>query len=112
VQTEGVAVTWQTGVSETSRQRFATTGKLANSSDTNYRPISSDVTTALAMDLGNMTRTTSPLVLALGLVRDPVMTYTKSGGIPQNRSSLWITRWANAGDAVSIPIFASGMVYF
>jgi len=93
-------MTWQTGGSEVSRVSFAATGKLANTSDTTYRVIGGDwPVLALALDLGNISQTSKPLVFALGLVRDPVAQYQTADGL-QNRSQLWWTRWGNISAAV------------
>jgi len=59
---------------------------------------------AYALNLGNISQTSRPMVFALGLVRDPVVRYMKDGMF-QSRSSLWWTRWSSVGDVVSVVIF-------
>ncbi|KAF8518821.1 hypothetical protein BU17DRAFT_66217 [Hysterangium stoloniferum] len=98
--TPGVAVTWLTADSETGRVGFSTNGKLTNTSDTKYRAINDAwPVMAFSLELGNITQTSNSLVFALGLVRDPVLTYITSDG-SQNRNPLWSIRWKNVGDAI------------
>src|SRR6266571_42531 len=74
-QIPDVSLTWQIA-SQNIRTDFITTGNLANTIDTNFRAINDDwPVSAFALDFGNITQTRTPLVFAMGLVRDPVVTY-------------------------------------
>jgi len=94
-------MTWQTCSSISCRGNFTSRGKLENSSDTDFRvlwdrwPVQ-----AFALDLGNIRRTSNPLVFGLGLIRDPVLSYL-TGTSMQNLSHLWYSKWDNIGSAVS-----------
>jgi len=100
-QIPDVSLTWQIA-SQNIRTDFITTGNLANTIDTNFRAINDDwPVSAFALNFGNITRTTTPLVFAMGLVRDPVVTYQT--GQLEPRSQLWRKKWRNIGSAVSTP---------
>ncbi|KAJ8095401.1 hypothetical protein PM082_023171 [Marasmius tenuissimus] len=94
----GSSLTWQTGGDRDTRGGFMIGGTLNNTRDTKSRQIERFVhaplikveasltpctvvlsnwpVLAYAFDLGNITNTTSPTVLSLGLVRDPVVVYS------------------------------------
>ena len=94
-------MTWQTCHGGTSRSNFTSRGKLDNSSDTNFRALwNLGPVQAFALDLGNIRRTSNPLVFGLGLIRDPVLSYL-TGSSMQNLSHLWYSKWDNIGSAVS-----------
>lgn len=76
------------------------TGSLNNTQDTSYRAINLDWPCfALAKDLGNITSATSPTVFAMGLSRDPAISYQTSSG-SQSRSLFYKTQFGNDPDAV------------
>ncbi|TFY75004.1 hypothetical protein EWM64_g9009 [Hericium alpestre] len=55
--------------------------------DPDFRPISNPYTVfAIAADLGTISSTQRPVVWAIGLTRDPALSYVDLGGIQQNRS--------------------------
>ena len=56
---------------------------------------------AHAFDLGNITSSTSPTVLSLGLVRDPVISYSTREKTT-TLSPYFRTRFNDVGDAVSV----------
>lgn len=56
---------------------------------------------SFALDLGNVTSTATQVVFALGLVRDPVLTYLRDDNVIQNRSALWWLTWNSVESAVS-----------
>ncbi|KAF9527912.1 hypothetical protein CPB83DRAFT_371296 [Crepidotus variabilis] len=93
-------VTHQTASFNVSRSIFAENGKLDNTANTTYRAIGKDYPVlAFAADLGNIEKTSSPIVFALGLVRDPVVTYRKNGAL-ENRPPLFRTRWKTETAAI------------
>ncbi len=99
-QIPDVSLTWQIA-SEKIRIDFIPAGNLTNTTDTNFRAINDDwAVSAFALDFGNITRTTASQVFAVGLVRDPVVTYQTPSRL-EPRSQLWRKRWSNVGSAVS-----------
>ena len=93
-------MTWQTTFRETARLNFNMNGRLDNTSDTDFRTIGQYPVLAYALDLGNITQTSNPLVFAIGLVRDPVVSY-RTAETTQHLSHLWQSRWSSIGSAVS-----------
>ncbi|KAF8874080.1 hypothetical protein BD779DRAFT_1678882 [Infundibulicybe gibba] len=96
-------MTWQTGVDIIVRGQFAgnRTGGLLNTKDTNFRAISNNWPVfGLALDLGNISEVSTPVVWALGVVRDPVISYGSGGGKIQPRSSFFWTQYSTIGDAI------------
>ncbi|KAK0239510.1 hypothetical protein EDD85DRAFT_452362 [Armillaria nabsnona] len=79
------------------RDNFKTYGFLDDDVNADYRAISDHfVVLGHAFNLHNITRTTSSVVWAIGLVRDPVVnTYTTS-----NRSSYFLTAYNTVNDAI------------
>ena len=61
--------------------------------------------TAFSIKLGKITRTSAPIVLALGFVRDPVIRSLKNGGIESRSSFFWMA-YKNIGLAVFIHFFS------
>ncbi|KAK1222654.1 hypothetical protein PQX77_014492 [Marasmius sp. AFHP31] len=99
----GSSLTWQTGGDKDTRGGFQSSGVLNNTRDTNAnpRPIKNNwPVMAFAFDLGNITSTTSPTVLSLGLVRDPVVSYSTSLN-KNDRSPYFRTRFDDVGEAVN-----------
>ncbi|KAF8168518.1 hypothetical protein B0H34DRAFT_62865 [Crassisporium funariophilum] len=83
-------LTWQTAASETTKHEFSVNGSMPNTQDTNFRAINDGwPVVVLVSDLGTISRTASPVVFALGLVRDPVIRYVRDGGIETRRSYFW-----------------------
>src|SRR6266511_4029774 len=65
---------------------------------------------SFAFDLGNVTSTAAPIVFALGLVRDPVLTYLREDNVVQNRSALWWLTWNSVESAVGqLPFKLTGI---
>jgi len=54
---------------------------------------------SFALDLGNVTSTADPVVLTLGLVRDPVLTYLRGKSV-HNRIPLWLKQWSSVDEGV------------
>jgi hypothetical protein len=100
VQTSGT--TFQTGQDVVVRAQFINNGKLANSQDTQFRAVSDRWPVfAFAQDLGNVQSATSPVVVAIGHVRDPAVEYIVANGARQNRSLFFWSQFATVKDAVS-----------
>ncbi|KAG8813750.1 hypothetical protein FRC19_002201, partial [Serendipita sp. 401] len=95
-------VTYQSGTDIVLRQGFNTGGILNNTADTNFRAINKDWPCfAFAKDLGNITdSSTTPVVFAVGLSRDPAISYT-AGGTQQSRSLFYRTQFSTDTDAIS-----------
>ncbi|KAF8168510.1 hypothetical protein B0H34DRAFT_646042 [Crassisporium funariophilum] len=93
-------LTWQSGSSAVLRQGFKTAGFLNNTEEKNFRAINDDFpTVAISVNLGSISETTSPLVWAIGYVRDPVIRNAKAGSSEMRRSYFW-TVYKNINDAI------------
>ncbi|KAF8883860.1 hypothetical protein BD779DRAFT_1801899 [Infundibulicybe gibba] len=100
----GPNVTWQTGPPPSTRGSFSGNrgGGLLNTEDNNFRAIFDNWPLfALATDLGNVSEISTPVVWALGVVRDPVISYGFGDGKIQPRSSFFWTQYGAIGDAIS-----------
>ncbi|KAF8874077.1 hypothetical protein BD779DRAFT_1678880 [Infundibulicybe gibba] len=95
-------MTWQTGSVYTIRDGYrASGGKLNNTEDNDFRAISDNWPIfAFSTDLGNISAISTPLVWALGLVRDPTIQYSPGDGSTQQRSSYFWTQYKKIGEAV------------
>ncbi|EPT04923.1 hypothetical protein FOMPIDRAFT_1057715 [Fomitopsis schrenkii] len=95
--------TWQTGQDILVRANFNNSeGHLAYSSDLNFRAITDDWPVfALAVDLGSISSTSSPVVWAVGYVRDPALNYTTPTGYAQPRHPYYRTQYDNAEDMLN-----------
>ncbi|TFY77749.1 hypothetical protein EWM64_g6266 [Hericium alpestre] len=80
-------VTYKIGLDKDCRDQFVNIGQLDLAVDPDFRPISNPYTVfAIAADLGTISSTQRPVVWAIGLTRDPALSYVDLGGIQQNRS--------------------------
>ncbi|TFK78207.1 hypothetical protein K466DRAFT_570980, partial [Polyporus arcularius HHB13444] len=59
----------------------------------------SDLAFALAVDLGQVQSTTSPVTWAVGLVRDPTVVYTTVSDVVQKRRPYYVTQYADISSA-------------
>lgn len=55
---------------------------------------------SIARNLGNITETSSPIVWAVGGIRDPSVSYTTSTGKGQQRSPLYVTSYSDMSAVV------------
>ena len=93
--------TYQTGEDVVVRAQFINNGKLANTQDTQFRAVSDRWPVfAFAQDLGNVQAATSPVVVAIGHVRDPAIQYIVKGGALQNRSLFFWSQFSSVNAAV------------
>ncbi|KAK0246464.1 DUF1793-domain-containing protein [Armillaria nabsnona] len=97
---QGNDTTYETGAAPVVRGNFTTNGTLFNTVDTKFRAISDEfVVFGHAVNLNNITSTTSSVVWAIGLVRDPVISlYSTSAN--NSRSSYFWTAYNTVSDAV------------
>ncbi|KAF8885602.1 DUF1793-domain-containing protein [Infundibulicybe gibba] len=98
-------VTWQTGHDTAIRKQFignlTTGGKLSNTQGMNFRAINKDWPVfSLSVDFGNISAISTPVVWALGVVRNPVIRYGFGDGSTQQRSSFFWTQYNTIGDAI------------
>ena len=56
----------------------------------------------LAVDLGTIQSTPSPVTWSVGYVRDPSITYSAPGGAVQQRRPYYVTQYKSVEDAVSV----------
>ena len=54
----------------------------------------------IAVELGNIQETSSPITWAIGYVRDPTVTFTTSSGAIQTRRPYWTTQYSDVASAV------------
>ncbi|QRW18759.1 glutaminase GtaA [Rhizoctonia solani] len=96
-------LTYATGEDRTLRTAFVTKGVLDNSQDTQFRAINDRWPVfAFARDIGSITDSTkNPVVFAVGHVRDPLVQYIIAGNQQQERHPYWLSKYANANDALS-----------
>ncbi|KAF9259184.1 hypothetical protein L218DRAFT_1004158 [Marasmius fiardii PR-910] len=91
---------WQTGADLDVRNQFLSRGTLRKTQDTQFRAINDRfVVFAHAFDFGNITRSSTPAVWSLGLIRDPVITYSTGAGA-ESRSPYYRAHYENVEDAV------------
>ncbi|KAI0683606.1 DUF1793-domain-containing protein [Cytidiella melzeri] len=96
------STTYQTGEDVVVRAQFIQNGKLTNSQDTDFRAVSDRWPVfAFAQDLGNVQSPSSPVVIAIGHVRDPAVEYIVANGALQNRSLLFWSHFASVGDVIT-----------
>ncbi len=57
---------------------------------------------ALALDLGNITSTSEPVVWSLGVIRNPVVSYTTGTGQSETRVPYYLAQYSNIPDAVNV----------
>ena len=62
---------------------------------------------ALAVDLGTIQSTSSPVTWAIGYVRDPVVPYTTPSGATEVRRPYWTTQYSDVGALVGVHIQVS-----
>jgi hypothetical protein len=78
---------------------------LDNQTDTNFRPISPNVTVwGIARDLGTIQETQEPVVWTVGFVTDPAINYTDLSGASQQRSLFYKTQYSDDTSLVSIRV--------
>lgn len=83
------------------RAQFVNNGVLANTQDTNFRAVQDDWPVfAFAHDLGTVSGSSPPVVVAVGHVRDPAIEYIVAGGQTQDRSLFFWSQFSSVGAAV------------
>ncbi|CCM02776.1 uncharacterized protein FIBRA_04884 [Fibroporia radiculosa] len=98
---QGPEVSYQSGGWMSLRDEFEENGSLNMSRDPDFRPISDNWPTfALAIDLGDIQETASPVVFAIGYVRDPSIKYTTATGVTQLRSLYFRTQYSDVVDLI------------
>ncbi|KAI0347134.1 DUF1793-domain-containing protein [Trametopsis cervina] len=100
--TKDAGTTYQTGQDVIVRAQFINNGKLANTQDTEFRAVSDRWPVfAFAQDLGRVTTSSSPVVIAVGHVRDPAVEYIVAKGARQNRSLLFWSQFSSVQAAIT-----------
>ncbi|KAJ7129541.1 DUF1793-domain-containing protein [Mycena epipterygia] len=100
--TAASGVTYQTGEDIVVRTQFVNQSVLLNTKDTDFRAISDRWPVfAFSTDLGKIASTSNPVVVSVGHVRDPAISYIVSGGKLQDRSSYFWNQFSNVSDAVT-----------
>ncbi|KAK0199056.1 hypothetical protein F5146DRAFT_920298 [Armillaria mellea] len=92
--------TYETGNASVVRGDFTRNGALFNTRDTNFRAISDNfVVLGHAVNINNITSTTSSVVWAIGLVRDPVISLSSTSA-NNDRNSYFYTAYNTVSDAI------------
>ncbi|THU85435.1 hypothetical protein K435DRAFT_685578, partial [Dendrothele bispora CBS 962.96] len=79
-------ISWKTGDANITRPLFQDNGRLDNETDTSFRVVNDQLPVfGFAVDLGSLKSTTSSLVWALGILRDPVVMYAASRNSIENQ---------------------------
>ncbi|KAI0712927.1 hypothetical protein C8T65DRAFT_726919 [Cerioporus squamosus] len=89
-------LTWAIDTAGNCRHGFANLGNLTKTQQTTFGPMGQPwYVFAMAVDLGNIQSTTSPVTWAVGYVRDPVVPYTTPSGATEVRRPYWTTRFSD-----------------
>lgn len=98
-------MTWQVGEAAVLRALFQTNGALNNSADLQFRAISDRWPVfAYAHDLGTVGTTKStPVVYAIGLVRDTLVQIQNLQNVNSMRSPYYATRYGSVPGMVCLP---------
>ncbi|KAK0233833.1 hypothetical protein IW262DRAFT_114330 [Armillaria fumosa] len=92
--------TYETSNDSVVRGDFTTNGALFNTADVKFRAINDNfVVLGHAVNLNNITSTTSSVVWAIGLVRDPVISFSSTSA-NNSRSSYFWTAYNTVSDAI------------
>ncbi|KAI1795668.1 hypothetical protein LXA43DRAFT_991596, partial [Ganoderma leucocontextum] len=101
ISTSQSGITWQIDVDANTRNEFQANGLLTNTETTAFSSISPVFPVfALAVDLGTIKSTASPVTWSVGYVRDPSITYTTATGAIQQRRPYYVTQYSNIGDVI------------
>ncbi|KAF9443521.1 hypothetical protein P691DRAFT_679373, partial [Macrolepiota fuliginosa MF-IS2] len=97
--------TWQTGSDGDCRGGFSANGSLANSGDSDFRAVGSTTNQpvfAFSVDLGTVSPSSQldPVVVALGLFRDPLVTYATESSM-QNRSGYYWSEYSSIDQMIT-----------
>ncbi|KAJ7111238.1 hypothetical protein C8R44DRAFT_799177 [Mycena epipterygia] len=94
--------TWQIGADVDVRSQFVQHAKLTDTGDTSFRAINDKFPVfAHSLDLGNITSTSSsPPVWAIGIARDPSITFAAGTGSTQARRAYFWTKYKSIADAI------------
>ncbi|KAG8693928.1 hypothetical protein FRC09_010174, partial [Ceratobasidium sp. 395] len=96
-------LTYATGEDAVVRAAFIKQGALGNSQDTQYRAINDRWPVfAFARDIGSTTNSAaSPVVFAVGHVRDPLVQYITAGNKLEERHPYWLSKYGTPIDLIS-----------
>ncbi|KAL1706445.1 hypothetical protein EV121DRAFT_278880 [Schizophyllum commune] len=98
-KTDGL--THMSGPDKTVRTLFVNSSALDNSQDTTFRNISDSFPVfAFAHALGDVKDATEPIVMSIGLVREPAVQYVVGGNKMQDRSLFFWTEYGSVGDLI------------
>lgn len=95
-------MTWQIGQDIINRGIFTNNSQLKNTSDTQFRAVSDNWPVfGIAVDVGSVgSAPSTPLVWAIGVVRNSSVQYSGSSAIPTQRSAYYWSNFSNAIDVV------------
>ncbi|KAH8111919.1 DUF1793-domain-containing protein [Phellopilus nigrolimitatus] len=94
-------VSWQIGPAADIRSFFANGTGLNEKSDTTFSAVNNPYDTlGIAVDLGNITAATDPVLYAVGVVRDPVIKYTNAKVQIEQRSAYYWSQFSDIQDVI------------
>ncbi|KAM5545433.1 hypothetical protein V8D89_000471 [Ganoderma adspersum] len=95
------SITSQMDFQSVTRDQFQNNGFLTNIGSTAFTTISPTVPVfALAVDLGTISATDSPVTWSVGFVRDPSILYTTAAGATQKRRPYYVTQYSKIEDVI------------
>ncbi|KAL1945995.1 hypothetical protein VTO73DRAFT_1997 [Trametes versicolor] len=101
-------LTWQIDGNENPRRQFQAEGVLTNTSSTAFTTIEPDIVLfGISADLGQIQSTSSPVVWAFGVVRNPSIGYTSVDKMTQDLSPYYVTRYPGTSMAQAIDDFTA-----
>uniref|UniRef100_A0A0W0F8G8 Glutaminase a n=1 Tax=Moniliophthora roreri TaxID=221103 RepID=A0A0W0F8G8_MONRR len=97
----GPGITWQSGNDTIVRNQFIVNGALSNTKDNNFRAIEDHWPVfGLSYDLGSVTSASSSVYWALGLVRDPSITWDTVSN-SENYKPYFMSEYSSVKDALT-----------
>ncbi|KAF9476478.1 DUF1793-domain-containing protein [Pholiota conissans] len=96
------ASTYQSGADVVVRAQFINNGRLTNTQDSNFRPISDNWPVfGLSHDLGSIKAATDPVVFSVGHIREPALQYIITNGATQPRSLYFWSQFSCTSAVIS-----------
>ncbi|TFK86748.1 hypothetical protein K466DRAFT_492211 [Polyporus arcularius HHB13444] len=91
-------LTWEIDTDVNCRQQFMNSGNLTKMQQGTSGPMGQPwYVFAIAVDLGSIQSTSSPVTWAIGYVRDPVVQHKTSSGVTEDRRPYWTIRYPDIG---------------
>ncbi|TRM67680.1 hypothetical protein BD626DRAFT_104598 [Schizophyllum amplum] len=96
------SVSYMSGSDKAVRTTFVNSSRLANTQDDNFRNINDNYPVfGYTHDLGDVSDATEPIVMSIGLIREPAVQYIVANNQYQDRSLYFWTQYSSADDLIS-----------